>query len=151
MCLLPTLVLAHGYTRIGIYNIAQKTLKQWQLLSTTRCMLTHLNQNLHLIRSPYALLLQMSKEWSSLECVYPGILAHGYTRIGIIYYSSDICMMCSLCIYMKYNKIILVNLTIPFLQWYNTICTVLIDKVGRHQRVVLGAHDYHTEWMIQVL
>ena len=24
------------------------------------------------------------------------------------------------------------------------MCTVLIDKVGRHQRVVLGTHDYHT-------
>ena len=37
---------------------------------------------------------------------------------------------------------------------WNTIysmCTVLIDKVGRHQRVVLGSHDYHTEWRIQVL
>ena len=26
------------------------------------------------------------------------------------------------------------------------MCTVLIDKVGRHQRVVFGTHDYHTEW-----
>ena len=29
--------------------------------------------------------------------------------------------------------------------------TVLIDKVGRHQEVVLGTHDYHTEWRIPVL
>ena len=28
------------------------------------------NQNLHLIGSLYSLLLQMSKEWSSLECAY---------------------------------------------------------------------------------
>ena len=27
-------------------------------------------------------------------------------------------------------------------------CTVLTDKVERHQRVVLGTHDYHTDWRI---
>ena len=31
------------------------------------------------------------------------------------------------------------------------MCTVLIDKVGRHQIVVFGTHDYHTEWRIPVL
>ena len=29
--------------------------------------------------------------------------------------------------------------------------TVLTDKVWRHQSVVLGTHDYHTDWKLHVL
>ena len=116
--ILPIIIII-CYVHAWSLSRMQKTLKQWQLLSTTCCMLTHLNRNHHVIyKQPthvYTLLLQVRNDhhWSVITA-YPGTSTLVYQKLVFSSGMQDVFI-----VHQNYKKSIpvkLTKLTIPFLQ-----------------------------------